>query len=179
MTKQHFLIVSNVRTGSTWLQFMLGDLKDVETDFEVKIPPLGYEPAPIHKVIESTDFSFPDFFDSITVLRVEELDGMKVWVVRLEVDDIPDVIVWVDPATGDVLKADTRKLFPGVGEIPITSRFEDYRVLHGVRIPSRIITSEPVSGRIEMEVSRFDVGVEVDADLFRIEAPDDEAGESD
>jgi hypothetical protein len=42
-----FLIVSNMRTGSTWLQTLLGALPDVATDFEMKWD-VDYAPSPGH-----------------------------------------------------------------------------------------------------------------------------------
>lgn len=48
----HFLIVSNVRSGSTWLQTMLAALPDVGSDFEVKWRP-SYPTSPVHLILDS------------------------------------------------------------------------------------------------------------------------------
>jgi LPS sulfotransferase NodH len=46
-----FLIVSNMRSGSTWLETALGALPDVATDYEIKWA-IAYEPSAAHLVID-------------------------------------------------------------------------------------------------------------------------------
>lgn len=46
-----FLIVGNGRTGSTWLETMLGCLPEVAVDYELKWNPIGYELPPHLRVI--------------------------------------------------------------------------------------------------------------------------------
>jgi hypothetical protein len=61
-----FLIVGNMRTGSTWLETLLGALPDVATEFELKWRP-PYTPHAVHLVLET---------DSPTVEQIlEELDS--------------------------------------------------------------------------------------------------------
>jgi hypothetical protein len=55
--QKKFLIVSNARAGSTWLETMLGALPDVAVDYEFKWRPKGYEPAAVHMVIPDEFFS--------------------------------------------------------------------------------------------------------------------------
>lgn len=47
----YFLMISNMRCGSTLLQFMLGELDEVGTDYEMKFEP-PYQPQPIHLAID-------------------------------------------------------------------------------------------------------------------------------
>lgn len=49
--KTLFLIVSNARTGSTWLNTLLGQLPQVYTDHEIKAN-IDYKPNPIHIILE-------------------------------------------------------------------------------------------------------------------------------
>ena len=61
-----FLIVGNMRTGSTWLETLLGALPDVATEFELKWRP-RYTPLAIHRVLDT---------DSPTVEQIlEELES--------------------------------------------------------------------------------------------------------
>jgi hypothetical protein len=48
--RSKFLIVSNMRSGSTWLETALGALPDVFTDFEFKCA-VTYQPAALHYVL--------------------------------------------------------------------------------------------------------------------------------
>ena len=56
MPQSKFLIVSNARAGSTWLETMLGVLPDVAVDYEFKWRP-QYTPASVHMVIPDGNFS--------------------------------------------------------------------------------------------------------------------------
>lgn len=48
--RSKFLIVSNMRSGSTWLETALGALPDVFTDFEFKCA-VTYQPSAVHYVL--------------------------------------------------------------------------------------------------------------------------------
>ena len=86
-----------------------------------------------------------DFFDSIRVVNTGELDGTKVYVLKLQRGELPSVTVHVDADSGDLLKSETIVLARGGISIPVVSRFEDYREVHGVRIPFRTITSNELN----------------------------------
>ena len=60
--KQKFLIVSNLRSGSTWLEMMLGELYDIYVDYEFKWSP-KYKPHPVHYVIADSHFSCGNILD--------------------------------------------------------------------------------------------------------------------
>ena len=47
-----FIILSNSRTGSTWLTTALNQVEDISTDFEIKIPPINYTKLPNHYLME-------------------------------------------------------------------------------------------------------------------------------
>lgn len=64
-SRTKFLIVSNGRTGSTWLETMLGELPDVEVDYEFKWAP-RYPSSPSHMVIPSKDFSCSQALEGIS-----------------------------------------------------------------------------------------------------------------
>ncbi|MBF0155887.1 MAG: hypothetical protein HQL57_01715 [Magnetococcales bacterium] len=53
--KTKFLIVCNMKSGSTWLELMLGSLRDVAVDYEFKWRP-EYAPSPEHMVIPDRNF---------------------------------------------------------------------------------------------------------------------------
>jgi len=57
MGRKYFLIASNGRTGSSWLQTSLAVLPDVAADYEFKWHPTLYEPQSIHMVIPDGSFS--------------------------------------------------------------------------------------------------------------------------
>ncbi len=59
-----FLIVSNMRSGSTYLQTALGALGDVATDFEIKWA-VAYPPAPGHILLDENSIPISDILDRL------------------------------------------------------------------------------------------------------------------
>jgi hypothetical protein len=55
---------------------------------------------------------------------------------------------------------------PGLGSVPSTTRFEDYRVVDGVRLPFRQVESNEQLGRTVYEVERVEFDVKVDQNSF-------------
>ena len=108
-----------------------------------------------------------DFFKTIRVLRNAEMDGRPVFVIELAGGAAPDVIVAVDPETGDTLKAETNLKDPSFTvSVPIETRYEDYREVEGLRIPFRIVTTTEVSGRSIIQFDEFAVRLEIGEGFF-------------
>jgi len=59
-----FLVVSNMRSGSTWLATTLGALPDVVTDYEIKWK-INYEPHKIHYVLSEDSPTVSNLLDSL------------------------------------------------------------------------------------------------------------------
>ena len=63
-SKKYFFIISNGRTGSTWLETMLGELPDVFVDYEFKwCRPTS---SVVHKIITNNSFSCSQTLDSLS-----------------------------------------------------------------------------------------------------------------
>ncbi|HFB66788.1 MAG TPA: hypothetical protein ENJ60_14750 [Aeromonadales bacterium] len=45
------------------------------------------------------------------------------------------VKLFIDSKTGDILKLKTQMLIQGIGSMPVTTTFDDYRDVQGLRIP--------------------------------------------
>ena len=114
----------------------------------------------------SMDGDWRDFYDSIQVLRSDNLDGQEVYVLQLKRGDLPSVTIFVDTATGDVLKATAVVLLEGGIGIPVTAQYEDYREVHGVRIPFRTISSNEQSGGMTTQYETIEVNLDIDDNFF-------------
>ena len=114
----------------------------------------------------SMDGDWRDFYDSIQVLRSDNLDGEKVYVLELERGKLPPVTIFVDTATGDVLKSTVVVLQEGGIGIPVTTQYEDYREVHGVRIPFRTISSNEHSGGMTVQYESIEVNLDIDDNFF-------------
>jgi hypothetical protein len=64
-SQKKFLIVSNARSGSTWLETLLGSLSDVQVDYEFKWRPT-YEAHELHMVIPDKNFNCSDALSKIS-----------------------------------------------------------------------------------------------------------------
>jgi len=112
-----------------------------------------------------------DFFDDIQLLRTDDLEGQEVYVLKLGSGDLPPITVFVDAASGDVLRSTIVVLQEGGIGIPVTTRYEDYREMHGVRMPLRIISDNEHSGRVIMEYESIEVNLDIDDGFFVLTAP--------
>ena len=83
---RNFLIISNMRSGSTWLQTMLGELSDVVTDYELKWKP-AYDLEKIHIGLDH-DFEFRNFFESLGNTKVK---GSKLTFDFFEINEIEEL----------------------------------------------------------------------------------------
>jgi hypothetical protein len=105
-----------------------------------------------------------DFFDSIFVLRADELEGQKVYVIRLKHGDLPPMTLYVDADTGDTLKIESIVITPLRIPMPITTSFEDFRETHGLRVPFRIVLTNDKIGSVVTQYESIEV--EVDESIF-------------
>lgn len=71
---RYFLVVSNMRCGSTLLQLMIGTLSDAHTDYEIKWDP-AYPPQDVHLVIDRTVSSLKESIDA--AIPSNDLVGSK------------------------------------------------------------------------------------------------------
>ncbi len=120
---------------------------------------------------ESLFGDWRDFYDSIEVLRADVFDGQKVYVLDLKHGSLSPVTAFVDAATGDVLKADVIVLQEGGIAIPVTTSYEGYREVNGIRIPFREISSNEQSGRMVVQYETIEVNINIDDDFFVLTPP--------
>jgi hypothetical protein len=136
----------------------------------------SWEPAKeLHgKLLEQARQSHPaanfgdlsDYVDTIRILRSEELDGQEVYVLRLQRGELPAAKVYVDSTTGDILKSVGFVVSEGGSAIPVTTRFEDYREVHGVRIPFRATSSNEATGSAISQYETVEINLDVGDEIF-------------
>jgi CubicO group peptidase (beta-lactamase class C family) len=118
------------------------------------------------------DGDWRDFYDSIQVLRSGEFDGRKVYILKLERGDLPPLTIYVDATTGDVLKSEGVVITELRIGIPVTTRYEDYREVHGVRIAFRTISSNEETGSLVIQVETIEVNLDIDDEFFILTPPE-------
>jgi CubicO group peptidase (beta-lactamase class C family) len=124
-----------------------------------------------HPYVMTSDWR--DYFDSIEVVRVDIIDDKEVYVVELKAGDLPVMTVFVDAVTGDVLLSEIISIQEGDIGIPVTTRFEDFREVHGIRVPSRSIASNEESGRTIIEDEAIETNIQLDDDFFILTPPEE------
>ena len=105
------------------------------------------------------------------MVRADTLDDKEVYVVQLKYGDLPTMTVFVDVVTGDVLLSEVTSMQEGGIGIPVTTRFEDFREVHGIRIPSRSIASNEEIGRTIVEDETIETNIQLDDDFFILTPP--------
>jgi CubicO group peptidase (beta-lactamase class C family) len=124
-----------------------------------------------HPYVMTSDWR--DYFDSIAVVRADILDDKEVYVVELKAGDLPAMTVFVDALTGDVLLSEIISIQEGGIGIPVTTRFEDFREVHGIRGPSRSIASNEETGRTIVEDETIETNIQLDDDFFILTPPEE------
>ena len=119
-----------------------------------------------------------DYFDSIRVLNTGELDGRKVYLLKLQRGELPPATYYVDADTGDLLKSETIVLARGGIGTPLVSLYEDYREIHGIRIPFRIVSINESSdpGRTVIQYDTIEINFEIKDDIFTLRPPTEDRG---
>ena len=117
------------------------------------------------------DGDWRDFYDSIKVLDSDSLNGHKVYVLQLRHGDLPSETIFVDAATGDVLKSIVVDIQEGGIGIPVTTQYEDYREVHDLRIPFQTISSNEQSGRTVIQYETIEVNLDIDDNFFILTPP--------
>lgn len=106
------------------------------------------------------------YYDAIRVVRADQLDGRKIYVVQLESAGLAPTVVGLDAETGDVLQVQQTIWAEGAGAIQTTTTYSDYRDINGMRIPHRHTTSMDVTGRTIFQVESVEVGPKLPPDTF-------------
>jgi CubicO group peptidase (beta-lactamase class C family) len=123
-----------------------------------------------HPAIEEGDWR--DSYESIRVLSSDSLNGQKVYVLELGHGSLPPEIIFVDAANGDILKSEAVAIQEGGIGIPVTTQYEDFREIHGLRIPFRAVSSNEQTGRTIVQYETIEVNLSID-DSFFVLTPDE------
>lgn len=85
-------------------------------------------------------------FATVDVVRRDKIDGADVWVVRLTGTEVPPLTRFVSVETGLVVREESWITSKGVGTIPMTFKYSDYRPVAGVMLPFRAESKSALTG---------------------------------
>ncbi|MBC8352772.1 MAG: beta-lactamase family protein [Planctomycetes bacterium] len=108
-------------------------------------------------------------FDSAVIVQPGEVDSEKVFVLKLSAKGLPPHTLHVSAASGLVLKEETAAIAPGIGQLPVTLTYADYRPVNGVMLPFKIVSNSPQSGQIVTQFERATSPLdELNRDAFQL-----------
>jgi hypothetical protein len=114
------------------------------------------------------------YYDSVQVVRADEVNGRSAYLIRLESEGLPGKTLAIDSETGDILRDQRVMILPeGLGRMPVTTIYEDYRDTPAGRSPFRTIESNEAMGRTVYETGTVEVGIELDPEAFRFPREDE------
>lgn len=109
-----------------------------------------------------------EYYKSIEVVRIDTLKGKKVYVIRLEHAVLPAMTVYMDAVTGDILRSETKTVHEGGISIDVTTLYEDFREVEGLRLAFKETSSNEESGRVITVYQRVKTGISLDDELFTL-----------
>ncbi|MCC6426012.1 MAG: serine hydrolase [Phycisphaerales bacterium] len=114
-----------------------------------------------------TDFT--KLFDTVEVVERSKLDGKDVIVIRGRTTK-PDktTVQYLDPALALPLKEETSMLIPGLGRLPITVKYEDYKDISGVMMPMKVVIASAANGSMEITFDRITPNATIPADTYTL-----------
>jgi len=115
----------------------------------------------------ATEGNWRDHFDSIEVVRNEDLEGRPTHVVSLRKGDLPPRTFWVDAETGDVLRARMISIDRTV-RLPVTISYSDFADEGGFRRPRHVVLENAATGRTELEFETIETGLVLEDGVFRL-----------
>ncbi len=84
--------------------------------------------------------------------------------------------MFVDEASGVVVRTDGLTQIPGLGIVGFQTRYEDFRDVGGMRLPFHTVAqfASQLIGRVITRLDESEIGVEVSAETFAAAAVPDE-----
>lgn len=107
-------------------------------------------------------------FKSVEIIRKDRIGDEDAWVLRLKGEFFPVLTRYVSVRTGLLLKEDTWITAKGLGTFPRTNRYEDYRDVAGVRLPFRMITESPITGKQVLQITDAKANPQLSAEMFSV-----------
>lgn len=108
------------------------------------------------------------YYSQVDVLKRIEHDGQQLILLRVAAPEGVVATLFVDEASGRVIRADTLSQVPGIGIVGIQTMFGDVRDVGGMQIPfhTRSKFEHPLIGIVEVQYQKAETGVATRATTF-------------
>lgn len=111
------------------------------------------------------------YYDKIEVVSLSQFNDKDAYIIKLTNGTMPTNKLYVDVDNGDILKQETKLLNPTMGSIPVTTIYENYKDVHGLRLPHRITIKNDFNGTSIIELDSIEAGVTFDPNIFNLKNP--------
>ena len=119
----------------------------------------------------AADIDWRKFYKNINIIRTGKYKDKKGYNIKLSGGKTPDVLLFIDAKTGDVLRRRSKLMIPSMGQLPYTVTYEDYREIKGLRIPFKVTSRNNMVGETVITIKSIKKNVTFDPDLFTIKKP--------
>lgn len=110
-------------------------------------------------------------FDEVRVIKEDKSKDKTVYEVLLKFKKIPDITLYIDAKTGDILKQQTQILNPTFGMMPVTTTYEKYKNVKGLRIAHRVTIHNEFTGKSIIEIKKIQNGLDLSPQSFTLNQP--------
>jgi len=112
-----------------------------------------------------------EHFDSVAVLRTDQVAGRPAVVLRLAKGELPSRTYWIDAENGDLL-LEKQVVVEGSIRVPTTVTYSEFVESDGIRDPRRVVLENPMTGRTILELESIEVGLELGDEVFTPRDPE-------
>ena len=117
-----------------------------------------------HPLLMAADWR--DFADTVELLEAKTINDRPHYIVRVKLDDMIDSEVAIDAGTGLVTGENITVAVRNLGALPMTLRYDDYRQVAGLMMPSRFTLETGFHGKAVMEFQTIEVNIDLPEDAF-------------
>jgi len=118
----------------------------------------------MHPLLIAADWR--DYSDSISLEGIKSYDGRPHYVVNVTLSDDFSSTVYLDVETGLVTGEDLVIATRGIGQLPMKTRYSNYRDVGGIMLPTHVEISNDFHGKTVVDYDTVEVNIDIPAGTF-------------
>jgi CubicO group peptidase (beta-lactamase class C family) len=111
-------------------------------------------------------------YQSVAVIGDGEHEGQRVFHLRFTSEDLPDRTLHVAAESGLVLKEETAIIAEGIGQLPVSITYSDFRDIAGLRLPFCTRSENSQTGATVIQYESASQPAEIPAEQFTLQRPE-------
>ncbi|MEM7049111.1 MAG: serine hydrolase domain-containing protein [Acidobacteriota bacterium] len=108
-------------------------------------------------------------YEDVEVLKRIQHEDESILLVRVVPQQAPGATMFIDEATGRVVRTDSLAIIPGIGMVGLKVVYRDFRNVGGMQLPFHMksVFSNKLIGRVETRIDDVQIGVELAKKSFK------------